>query len=125
GGERLTGAFVQPTVIADVSDDMDIVRSEIFGPIAPISVFDDTEEAIAPANDTVYGLAAYFYTNDYRRIVRVSEGLEFGMVGVNESLTTTEVAPFGGVKDSGYGREGSHFGLEEYTQLKYICVGGL
>ncbi|MBK0417474.1 NAD-dependent succinate-semialdehyde dehydrogenase [Leucobacter sp. CSA1] len=125
GGERLTGAFVQPTVIADVSDDMDIVRSEIFGPIAPISVFDDTEEAIARANDTVYGLAAYFYTNDYRRIVRVSEGLEFGMVGVNESLTTTEVAPFGGVKDSGYGREGSHFGLEEYTQLKYICVGGL
>ena len=125
GGDRLAGAFVQPTVIADVTDDMDIVRSEIFGPIAPVSVFDDTEEAIVRANDTVYGLAAYFYTNDYRRIVRVSEGLEFGMVGVNEALTTTEVAPFGGVKDSGYGREGSHFGLEEYTQLKYICVGGL
>ena len=125
GGERLTGAFVQPAVITDVSDEMDIVRSEIFGPIAPISVFDTTEEVIARANATVYGLSAYFYTNDYRRIIAVSEALEFGMVGVNESLTTTEVAPFGGVKDSGYGREGSHFGLEEYTQLKYVCIGGL
>ncbi len=125
GGGVPEGAFVQPTVVTGVDDDMDLVNSEIFGPVAPISTFDEEEEVIARANSTAYGLAGYFYTNDYRRIVRVSEALEFGMVGVNESLTTTEVAPFGGVKDSGYGREGSHFGLEEYTQLKYICIGGL
>ncbi|UOQ56848.1 NAD-dependent succinate-semialdehyde dehydrogenase [Leucobacter allii] len=125
GGERLAGAFVQPAVVADVSDDMELVRAEIFGPIAPVSVFDDAEEAIRRANATPYGLSAYFYTTDYRRIVRVSEALEFGMVGVNETLTTTEVAPFGGIKDSGYGREGSHYGLEEYTQLKFVCIGGL
>lgn len=125
GGVQLQGAFVAPTVLTGVTDDMDIVRTEIFGPIAPVSVFRSTEEVLARANDTPYGLSAYFYTNDYRRIVEVSEALEFGMVGVNESLTTTEVAPFGGVKDSGYGREGSHFGIEEYTHLKFICIGGL
>ncbi|CAG7608803.1 NAD-dependent succinate-semialdehyde dehydrogenase [Leucobacter soli] len=125
GGDARAGAFVQPTVVLGVSDDMDLVNHEIFGPVAPISIFDTEEEVIARANSTVYGLSAYFYTNDYRRIVRVGEALEFGMVGVNESLTTTEVAPFGGVKDSGYGREGSHFGLEEYTQIKYLCIGGL
>ena len=125
GGEPRDGAFVRPTVVTGVSDDMDLVNHEIFGPVAPISVFDEVDEVIERANATAYGLSSYFYTNDYRRIVRVSEALEFGMVGVNESLTTTEVAPFGGVKDSGYGREGSHFGLEEYTQIKYICIGGL
>lgn len=123
--EKDTGAFVQPTIVLDVEDDMDLVNFEIFGPVAPVSVFTSTDEVIRRANATPYGLASYFYTNDYRRIVTVSESLEFGMVGVNESLTTTEVAPFGGIKDSGYGREGSHYGLEEYTQLKFICIGGL
>ena len=125
GGDTMQGAFVRPTVVANVSDEMDLVNHEIFGPIAPLSVFDTEEEVLRRANATPYGLSSYFYTNDYRRIVRVSESLEFGMVGVNESLTTTEVAPFGGVKDSGYGREGSHYGLEEYTQLKFVCIGGL
>lgn len=125
GGDRVDGAFVRPTVVTGVADDMDLVNHEIFGPVAPVSIFDTEDEVIRRANSTPYGLSSYFYTNDYRRIIRVSEALEFGMVGVNESLTTTEVAPFGGIKDSGYGREGSHFGLEEYTQLKYICIGGL
>ena len=125
GDDPRTGAFVQPTVVTGVTDEMDLVNHEIFGPIAPISVFDTDDEVIERANATPYGLSSYFYTNDYRRIVRVSESLQYGMVGVNESLTTTEVAPFGGIKDSGYGREGSHYGLEEYTQLKFICIGGL
>jgi succinate-semialdehyde dehydrogenase/glutarate-semialdehyde dehydrogenase len=125
GGGSLGGSYVQPAVVANVTDDMDLVNAEIFGPVAPVSVFDTEEEAITRANSTPYGLAAYVYTRDYRRVISAGENLQFGMVGINESLTTTEVAPFGGVRESGYGREGSHFGLEEYTNLKYVCMGGL
>ncbi|WP_201618299.1 NAD-dependent succinate-semialdehyde dehydrogenase [Psychrobacter urativorans] len=110
-----------PTVITDISDDMDIASEEIFGPIAPIFTFDTEEEVIRAANDTIYGLAAYFYCNDYTRSWRVTEGLEYGMVGHNTGMISTEVAPFGGVKQSGFGREGSKYGIEEYVVTKYWC----
>ncbi|WP_346795430.1 NAD-dependent succinate-semialdehyde dehydrogenase [Halomonas sp. Bachu 37] len=133
GGRLLCGGhrhaqgenFFAPTVIADATTEMCVAREETFGPLAPVFRFRDEEEAIAMANDTPFGLAAYFYARDYRRIWRVMEGLEYGMVGVNEGLISTELAPFGGVKESGLGREGSHHGLEEFTELKYVCVGGL
>ncbi|WP_148254392.1 NAD-dependent succinate-semialdehyde dehydrogenase [Aidingimonas lacisalsi] len=127
GGEPhpLGGTFFQPTVIADVTDDMRVATEETFGPLAPVFRFDHDDEAIAMANATEFGLAAYFYANDYRRIWHVMEGLEYGMVAVNEGLLSTELAPFGGVKESGLGREGSHHGLDEYTELKYVCIGGL
>ncbi|WP_027961691.1 NAD-dependent succinate-semialdehyde dehydrogenase [Halomonas halodenitrificans] len=133
GGRLLCGgqphslghSFYAPTVIADVTPEMRVATEETFGPLAPVFRFHDDREAIAMANDTPFGLAAYFYTRDYRRIWRVMEGLEYGMVGVNEGLISTELAPFGGVKESGLGREGSHHGLEEFTELKYVCVGGL
>ncbi|PMR67660.1 NAD-dependent succinate-semialdehyde dehydrogenase [Halomonas heilongjiangensis] len=133
GGRLLCGghphplghSFYAPTVIADVTTEMCVAQEETFGPLASVFRFRDEEEAIAMANDTPFGLAAYFYARDYRRIWHVMERLQYGMVGVNEGLISTELAPFGGVKESGLGREGSHHGLEEFTELKYVCVGGL
>ncbi len=121
----LGGTFFEPTVIADVTEGMRVAREETFGPLAPVFRFDTVDEAIAMANATEFGLAAYFYARDYRRIWHVMEGLEYGMVAVNEGILSTELAPFGGVKESGLGREGSRHGLDEYTELKYVCVGGL
>ncbi|SHM07111.1 NAD-dependent succinate-semialdehyde dehydrogenase [Vreelandella subglaciescola] len=121
----LGGTFFEPTVIADVDESMQVAREETFGPLAPVFRFTTDEEAVASANATESGLAAYFYARDYRRIWHVSESLEYGMVSVNEGLLSTELAPFGGVKESGLGREGSRYGLEEYTELKYVCIGGL
>ncbi|SFU40659.1 NAD-dependent succinate-semialdehyde dehydrogenase [Halomonas korlensis] len=127
GGEphALGGTFFQPTIIADVTTEMRVASEETFGPLAPVFRFDTEEEAVAMANATEFGLAAYFYARDYRRIWHVMEGLEYGMVAVNEGILSTELAPFGGVKESGLGREGSRHGLDEYTELKYVCVGGL
>ncbi|RTQ99365.1 NAD-dependent succinate-semialdehyde dehydrogenase [Halomonas nitroreducens] len=119
------GTFFQPTVIGEVTDTMRVASEETFGPLAPVFRFERDEDAVAMANATEFGLAAYFYARDYRRIWRVMEGLEYGMVAVNEGILSTELAPFGGVKESGLGREGSHHGLDEYTELKYVCVGGL
>jgi succinate-semialdehyde dehydrogenase/glutarate-semialdehyde dehydrogenase len=104
---------------------MDMAREEIFGPVAPLFRFSTEEEAVAMANDTEYGLAAYFYGRDIGRIWRVAESLEYGMVGINEGIISTEVAPFGGVKESGVGREGSRYGIEEYMEIKYLLMGGL
>ncbi len=127
GGKRheLGGTFYEPTILCDVSADMRVTNEEIFGPVAPLYRFSTEEEAIALANDTRYGLAAYFYARDMGRIWRVSEGLEYGIVGVNKGIISTEVAPFGGVKESGLGREGSRHGVEEFTELKYVLVGGV
>ncbi|PIE46698.1 MAG: succinate-semialdehyde dehydrogenase (NADP(+)) [Gammaproteobacteria bacterium] len=123
GGEldSASNLSFKPTVITDITDDMDIYHEEIFGPIAPIFIFDDVDEVIAQANDTIYGLAAYFYTNDLSLSWKVSEELEYGMVAQNTGLLSTEVAPFGGVKQSGFGREGSKYGIEEYVTTKYWC----
>jgi len=127
GGEphALGGTFFQPTIIADVTDEMKVATEETFGPLAPVFRFESDDQAIEMANATEFGLAAYFYARDYRRIWHVMEGLEYGMVAVNEGILSTELAPFGGVKESGLGREGSRHGLDEYTELKYVCVGGL
>lgn len=127
GGARHTlgGLFFQPTVLANVPADALIFQEETFGPVAPVIPFDTEEEAIRLANATPYGLAAYFYSGDLARIFRVAERLEFGMVGVNESLISTEAAPFGGVKQSGLGREGSRYGLDDYLEIKYVCLGGM
>lgn len=121
----LGGTFFQPTIIADVTAEMKVATEETFGPLAPVFRFETVDEAIDMANATEFGLAAYFYARDYRRIWHVMEGLEYGMVAVNEGILSTELAPFGGVKESGLGREGSRHGLDEYTELKYVCVGGL
>ncbi|MCW9002759.1 MAG: NAD-dependent succinate-semialdehyde dehydrogenase [Rhodospirillales bacterium] len=127
GGKRheLGGTFFQPTILADVTSAMDCCQEEIFGPVAPLYRFRTEEEAVQMANDTRYGLAAYFYARDVGRVWRVSEGLEYGIVGINEGIISTEVAPFGGVKESGIGREGSKYGLEEFLEIKYLCHGGL
>ncbi len=127
GGQRseLGPGYVQPTILSNVSDDMRVFREEIFGPVAPLFRFTTEEEAIAMANDTEFGLAAYFYARDIGRIWRVSEGIEYGIVGVNEGIISTEVAPFGGVKESGSGREGSKYGIDDYLEMKYICMGGI
>jgi succinate-semialdehyde dehydrogenase/glutarate-semialdehyde dehydrogenase len=117
--------FVEPTILCNVNDTMRIFKEEIFGPIAPIYKFSTEEEAIAMANDTEFGLASYIYTNSHGRAWRVSEGIEYGMVGVNETLFTSQFIPFGGVKESGQGREGSHHGIEEYVEVKFICFGNL
>ena len=126
GGKRhaLGGGFFQPTVLADVTADMRVCREETFGPVAPVLRFADEAEAIRLANDTEYGLAAYFYARDMARIWRVSEALEYGMVGVNAGVISTEVAPFGGVKQSGLGREGGAEGIEAYLESKYVCMQG-
>ena len=127
GGKRhaLGHSFFEPTVIADVSADMIVAGEETFGPLAPLLRFNTDEEALALANSTEFGLAAYFYSRDIGRIWRVAEGLESGMVGVNTGLISNEIAPFGGVKQSGLGREGSRHGLDDYLVIKYICLGGL
>ena len=108
-----------------ISQDMLIAREETFGPVAPLFRFDTEDEAIAMANDSEFGLAAYFYSNNIQRVWRVAEALESGMVGINDGIISTEAAPFGGVKESGLGREGSHYGLDEYIELKYLCLGGI
>ena len=127
GGQRhaLGGTFYQPTVLADVTPAMRIAKEEVFGPVAPLFRFDTEAQAIAMANDTEFGLAAYFYSRDAARLWRVSGALEYGMVGINSGVISTAVAPFGGVKQSGMGREGSSHGLEEYVDTKYLCVGGI
>ena len=127
GGKRhaLGGNFYEPTVLLDVVPGMRIAREETFGPVAPLFRFDTEEEVVRMANDTESGLAAYFYTRDLARSWRVQEALEYGIIGVNTGLFSTEVAPFGGVKESGLGREGSRHGIDEYTEMKYVCVGGL
>jgi len=127
GGDlsELGECFYQPTVLTNVSDKMRIFSEEIFGPVAPIFKFTTEKEAISMANDTPFGLAAYFYTEHMGRSWRVSEALEYGMVGVNETAISSEVIPFGGVKESGQGREGSKYGLDDYLEIKYICMGGL
>ncbi|WP_297833115.1 NAD-dependent succinate-semialdehyde dehydrogenase [Thermomonas sp.] len=127
GGARhaLGGTFYQPTVLLDADTTMRLSREEIFGPVAPLFRFHTEEEAVALANATEFGLAAYFYTRDLARSWRVSEALEAGIVGINTGLISTEVAPFGGVKQSGLGREGSKYGLDDYTELKYVCIGGV
>ncbi|MCP3897715.1 NAD-dependent succinate-semialdehyde dehydrogenase [Moraxella sp.] len=127
GGKRHTlgGTFFQPTILTDVTPDMRIAGEETFGPVAPLFRFKTEEEAIALANDTPFGLAAYFYSRDLGRVWRVAEALEYGMVGINEGIISTEVAPFGGVKESGIGREGSKYGSDDFLEIKYICMGGL
>jgi len=127
GGNRhkAGGTYFQPTVMTNVSTNMDLAHEELFGPVAAISTFRDENDAISMANDTPYGLAGYFYSRDVGRIFRVADALEVGIVGVNTGLISTEVAPFGGVKESGIGREGSKYGIEDWTELKYICLAGL
>ncbi|MCP5145898.1 MAG: NAD-dependent succinate-semialdehyde dehydrogenase [Gammaproteobacteria bacterium] len=119
------GRFFQPTVLTGVTSKMKVAREETFGPVAPLFKFDTDEEVVAMANDTEFGLASYFYSRDVSRIFRVAEQLEYGMVGINTGLISTEVAPFGGIKQSGLGREGSKYGLDDYTELKYMCLGGV
>jgi len=123
GGKKLQGQFFDPTVVADATADMLCAREETFGPLAPVFRFKTEQEAIDAANNTEFGLASYFYSRDVGRIFRVSEGLEYGMVGINTGLISTEHVPFGGVKQSGLGREGSSHGMEEYLELKYLCLG--
>jgi succinate-semialdehyde dehydrogenase/glutarate-semialdehyde dehydrogenase len=127
GGKRhaLGGTFYEPTVLAQASSQMLLAREETFGPVAPLFRVDTDEDAIRLANDTEFGLAAYLYTKDLARSWRVTEALEYGIVGLNTGLISTEVAPFGGVKESGIGREGSKYGILEFTELKYVCIGGI
>jgi succinate-semialdehyde dehydrogenase / glutarate-semialdehyde dehydrogenase len=127
GGHRhaLGGTYFEPTVLSDVSDEMLLARDETFGPVAPVFRFSSEADVLEAANRVEYGLAAYFYARDISRALRVAEQLEFGIIGVNTGLISTEVAPFGGVKQSGFGREGSHYGIDEYLVVKYVCVGGM
>ncbi|QAU34230.1 NADP-dependent succinate-semialdehyde dehydrogenase [Janthinobacterium sp. 17J80-10] len=127
GGKRhdLGGNFYAPTILADATPDMAIFREETFSPVAPIFRFQTEEEAIRMANDTEFGLASYFYGRDIGRVWRVAEALEYGMVGINEGLISTELAPFGGIKESGNGREGSKYGIDDYLEIKYLCLGGI
>ncbi len=127
GGKRheLGGTFFEPTIVADATQEMKIAKEETFGPLAPVIRFKDDDEVIRWANDTEFGLAAYFYARDIGRVWKTSEQLEYGIVGVNEGIISTEVAPFGGVKESGIGREGSYMGIEDYVETKYICMGGI
>ena len=127
GGKRhaLGGTFFEPTVLADVTTDKAVTREETFGPVAPLFRFETEEQAIQMANDTEFGLASYFYSRDLGRVWRVSEGLEYGIIGINVGIISTEVAPFGGMKESGIGREGSHYGIDEFLEIKYLCMGGV
>jgi succinate-semialdehyde dehydrogenase/glutarate-semialdehyde dehydrogenase len=127
GGHRhaLGGRFFEPTVLTDVTSEMMLAREETFGPVAPLFRFGSDEEAIRLANDTEFGLAAYFYGRDVGRVWRAAEALEYGMVGINTGMISTEVAPFGGMKESGLGREGSKYGIEEFLEIKYLCLGGM
>ncbi len=124
GGKRsdLGGTFFEPTILTGVTKEMMVTHDETFGPVAPLFKFEDEEDVIQQANDTIFGLASYFYANDLSRVWRVAEALEYGMVGVNTGLISTEVAPFGGVKQSGLGREGSHHGMDDFLEMKYICM---
>jgi succinate-semialdehyde dehydrogenase/glutarate-semialdehyde dehydrogenase len=123
GGKKLQGQFFEPTVIAEAKPDMLCAREETFGPVAPVFRFKTEQEAVDAANNTEFGLASYFYSRDVGRIFRVSEALEYGMVGINTGLISTEHVPFGGVKQSGLGREGSSHGIDEYVEMKYLCLG--
>ncbi len=127
GGKRhaLGHSFFEPTIVADVTSDMRVASEETFGPLAPLFRFKTDDEVLAMANDTEFGLAAYFYARDIGRVWRIAEGLESGMVGVNTGLISNEIAPFGGIKQSGLGREGSKYGIEDYLEIKYICMGGM
>lgn len=125
GGHALEGTFFEPTVLSEVAPGMAIMREEIFGPVAPVIRFETELEAIALANDTPYGLAAYFYGRDVGRVFRVADALDYGMVGVNTGILGTAIAPFGGMKESGIGREGSKYGIEEFVEVKYVCLAGL
>jgi len=127
GGQSHTlgGTFFEPTILTDVTQEMVVASEETFGPVAPLFRFDTEEQAIAMANNTEFGLAAYFYSNDVRRIWHVAEALETGMIGINDGIISTEAAPFGGIKESGLGREGSRYGLDEFMELKYLCLGGM
>ncbi len=122
--KKLDGLFMQPVVLKDVTHDMKIVSEEIFGPVAPVIRFDSDEQLVEMANDTIYGLASYFYSQNIHRVWKIAEALEYGMVGINEGMISTEVAPFGGVKQSGIGREGAKQGIDEYMDVKYLCFGG-
>jgi succinate-semialdehyde dehydrogenase/glutarate-semialdehyde dehydrogenase len=124
GGKRhaLGGSFFEPTIVTGVTQDMMVAQEETFGPMAPLFKFETEAEVIGYANDTIFGLAAYFYAQNISRITRVQEALEYGIVGVNTGIISTEVAPFGGVKQSGLGREGSRHGMEDYLEMKYICL---
>ncbi len=124
-GSELGECFVEPTVLTQATTDMRVFREEIFGPVAPLFKFESDEEGVAMANDTEFGLAAYFYARDVGRIWRVSEALEYGIVGINEGLVSNEMAPFGGMKESGSGREGSKYGMDDYLEIKYLCMGGI
>jgi succinate-semialdehyde dehydrogenase/glutarate-semialdehyde dehydrogenase len=126
GGDRHSrgGNFYTPTILTEVTPAMDLAKEEIFGPVAPLFRFKTDEDAVRMANDTRYGLASYFYSRDIGRAWRVAEQLEYGMVGINEGIISNEVAPFGGIKESGIGREGSHYGIDEYLEVKYLCFGG-
>lgn len=127
GGRRheLGGTFFEPTILTGVTRDMKIADEETFGPVAPLFKFETVEDVIEQANDTIFGLASYFYANDLTKVWRVAEALEYGIVGVNTGLISTEVAPFGGIKQSGQGREGSKYGVDDYLEMKYLCMGGL
>jgi succinate-semialdehyde dehydrogenase/glutarate-semialdehyde dehydrogenase len=125
GGNEMDGLFFQPTVLTDITPDMIIAREEVFGPVAPIARFTSEQEVVQLANDTPYGLAAYFYSKDIARCWRVAEALDYGMVGINEGMISTEVAPFGGIKESGVGREGSKYGMDYFMEIKYLCFGGI
>ena len=123
--QKRSGRFMEPVILDNVEQGMAIVQQELFGPVLPVISFDADEQVLSMANDTEYGLACYFYTDSLKRIIKFSEGLEYGMVGVNEGIISTEVAPFGGIKESGIGREGAKQGMDEYLETKYICLGGL
>ncbi|MBI3677796.1 MAG: NAD-dependent succinate-semialdehyde dehydrogenase [Proteobacteria bacterium] len=127
GGHRhpLGGTFFEPTIVTGVTEKMEIAQEEIFGPVATLFRFKDEKDAIRIANDTQYGLAAYFYTRDVGRVIRVAEALEYGIIGINEGIISTETAPFGGMKESGIGREGSKYGIEDFLEIKYVLLGGL
>ena len=120
---KLGGNFFQPTILVDVPGDAKVAKEETFGPLAPLFRFNDEADVIAMANDTEFGLAAYFYARDLSRVFRVGEALEYGIVGINTGIISNEVAPFGGIKASGLGREGSKYGIEDYLEIKYMCIG--
>ena len=124
GGDAVQGAgnFINPTIVTGATKNMAVSTEETFGPLAPLFKFKDENEVIELANDTIFGLASYFYAKDLSRVYKVAEALEYGIVGVNTGIISTEVAPFGGVKQSGLGREGSHHGIDDYLEMKYICM---
>jgi succinate-semialdehyde dehydrogenase/glutarate-semialdehyde dehydrogenase len=125
GRSMLGGSFIDPTILTNVTRNMRVFSEEIFGPVAPLFKFETEAEVIEMANDTEFGLAAYFYSRDVGRVYRVSEQLEYGIIGVNEGIISNEMAPFGGMKESGTGREGSKYGMDDYMDIKYVCVGGI